>query len=132
MTLRAYRGQAPFREANLCQTIVQVLVEERQRQQCAIYVYCLMPDHLHMLLSPRREGLSVLTFVEQFKGKSTNKSWAVGWVGRLWQPRFYDHIVGHEESVKSIAEYVLGNPVRKGLVHEIDEWPWSGQPDSYW
>ena len=85
-----------------------------------------MPDHLHFLPSPRADGISVLTFTNQYKGKATNRSWAVGWQGKLWQPRYYDHIVRQEESLRMIAEYILDNPVRQGLVARAEDWPWSG------
>jgi len=100
--------------------------EEQERQHCAVYTYCLMPDHLHYLVGPVQEGVSVLVFSDQFKGKTTNRSWQHGWRGKLWQPRSYDHIVRVEEDLRQIAEYILNNPVRKGLVDHAEDWPWSG------
>jgi putative transposase len=85
-----------------------------------------MPDHLHFLISPRQEGISVLTFTDQYKGKATNRSWTVGWTGKLWQPRYFDHIVRSEESLIAIAEYIVNNPVRKGLVDRAEDWLWGG------
>ena len=85
-----------------------------------------MPDHLHFLVSPQHDGTCVLKFTSQFKGKATNRSWTVGWRGKLWQPRYYDHIVRAEEDLRLIAEYILANPVRKNLTRCIDDWPWSG------
>ena len=85
-----------------------------------------MPDHLHFLVRPQREGASVLKFTDQFKGKTTNRSWNLGWQGKLWQPRYYDHIVRQDESLRAIAGYILANPVRAGLVDSPDQWDWSG------
>lgn len=126
MTIRAYRNQSPFVRDDLNQLILDTLHSEQKRQQCAVFTYCLMPDHLHFLVSPRHDGTSVLTFTDQFKGKATNGSWAVGWRGKLWQPRYYDHIVRAEEDLRAIAEYILNNPVRKGLVERAKDWRWSG------
>jgi putative transposase len=50
----------------------------------------------------------------------------VGRQGKLWQPRYFDHIVRAEEDLRAIAEYILNNPVRKGLVERAENWPWSG------
>jgi putative transposase len=126
ITIRAYLNQSPFERHDLNQLILDVLQEEQERQRCTVFTYCLMPDHLHFLVSPRQDGVSVLTFTERFKGKSTNRSWTVGWHGRLWQPRYYDHIVRAEEDLQAIAEYILNNPVRRGLVESVEGWPWSG------
>ena len=50
----------------------------------------------------------------------------MGWTGKLWQPRYYDHIVRSDEKMNAICEYILQNPIRKGLVESIDGWPWCG------
>jgi len=126
ITICAYMNQSPFVRADLNQLILDVLQEEQERQNCAVFSYCLMPNHLHFLVSPCEEGISVLTFTDRFKGKSTNRSWAVGWRGKLWQPRYYDHIVRAEEDLRAIAEYILNNPVRKGLVQHAEDWLWGG------
>ena len=126
ITIRAYLNQVPFVEAALNQMIIDTLREEQARQNCAVFTYCLMPDHFHYLTSPNRAGISVLIFTDQFKGKATNRSWQMGWRGKLWQPRSYDHLVRDEESLLKIAEYILNNPVRKGLVEHPEDWRWSG------
>ena len=125
-TLRAYRRRSPFTNASLNLMIIDTLREEQERQDCEISVYCLMPDHLHFLIRPRREGVSVLKFTDQFKGKTTNRSWRLGWGGKLWQQRYYDHIIRRDESLRAIAEYILANPVRASLVETPDQWDWSG------
>jgi len=44
---------------------------------------------------------------------------------RLWQRSYYDHIVRKVESLEEICEYILDNPVRKGLVKNCQEYPYS-------
>jgi putative transposase len=126
VTIRACQGRSPFVRPELNAHILNVLRSEHARLRCQVFTYCLMPDHLHYLVSPCEEVVSVLTFTNQYKGKATNESWKVGWRGRLWQPRFYEHIVRDDESLMEIARYILGNPVRKGLVQRPEDWPWSG------
>jgi len=127
ITVRAYMRQSPFGPDRLNQMIIDALAEEEERQNCAVFTYCLMPDHLHFLVSPRQDGVSVLTFTDRFKGRTTSASWQLGWRNKLWQPRYYDHIVRTEESLQAIAAYILNNPVRKNLVLQPELWPWSGQ-----
>ncbi len=126
ITIRAYKHQSPFVQDDLNELILDTLRDEQEHQDCAVFTYCLMPDHLHFLVSPRRDGVSVLTFVNQYKGKTTNFSWRVGWQGKLWQPRYYDHIVRSDASLRAIAEYIIDNPVRRRLVDYADDWLWSG------
>jgi len=74
ITIRAYQHQSPFVSPTLSQMAIAVLVEEAEHRQCWVYTYCLMPDHLHFLVSPREEGISTLKFTNQYKGKTTNRS----------------------------------------------------------
>lgn len=126
ITIRAYRSACPFVTAEFNQMIIDTLIEEQERSGFSIYTYCLMPDHLHYLISPGVEGASVLVFTNQFKGKTTNRSWKLGRSGKLWQPRSYDHIVRSEKALRNIARYIIENPVRKGLVESPEDWLWSG------
>ena len=127
MTVRAYLEQSPFVRDELNRVVLDILRAEQARLKCFVYTYCLMPDHLHFLVSPQQEGVSTLTFTDQFKGKTTNASWTAGWRGKLWQPRYFDHIVRTEEGLAAISEYILKNPVRKGLVERPEDWQWGGQ-----
>ena len=127
VTVRAYAGSSPFLQTALSQMAIRSLVDLQQRGSCVIYAYCLMPDHLHVVLSPC-PGHSALTLIDRYKGLTTHHSWSLGWRGKLWQPRYYDHLIRREESLVAIIEYVLANPVRKGLVEHPEAWPWSGCP----
>ncbi len=126
ITIDAYQHSTPFVQRGINQMVIDTLHSEQFRLNCRIFIYCLMPDHLHFLVSPIQDGVSVLTFTNQFKGKTTSLSWDLGWQGKLWQPRFYDHIVRADENLRAIAEYIIANPVRKELASTPEEWPWSG------
>jgi putative transposase len=126
ITVRAFGDHSPFVSPQLSTRVLDILRSEQTRLSCHVHTYCLMPDHPHYLISPAEDGVSVLAFTRQFKGKATNESWKAGWRGKLWQPRCYDHIVRHDESLVQIAQYILDNPVRKNLVEQCDDWPWSG------
>jgi putative transposase len=129
ITLRAYRRQAPFTRSELSDEIVDTLLAERHRSHCDLYAYCLMPDHLHLVAAPRVEGASVLAFVDRFKGISTRRSWQFGIRGKLWQPRSYDHVLRDDTNLIEVCAYVLGNPVRAGLVEESSAYRWCGLVD---
>ena len=129
-TIRAERG-APFAERpEFCGAIIDLLRESRATYRCWVGAYCLMPDHLHLVAGPL-EMVSVLTFVERFKGRSTNHSWTYGCSGKLWQNRQHDHVVRSTEALEDINAYVLQNPVRAGLVEQAEDWPWSGVMDEH-
>lgn len=126
ITIKAYLYHSPFVKDGLNRMIVDSLREEQERQNCSVFTYCLMPDHLHYLVAPNVDGISSLKFTDQFKGKTTNRGWSLDWNGKLWQPRSFDHVVRKDENLRAIAEYILNNPVRKGFVERAEDWRWSG------
>lgn len=128
VTVRAAGDRAPFRDAGLSDPVVEALRAQRLRSGCAVYGYCLMPDHIHFVAAPG-EGGDVIALIERFKSASTRIAWRHGHAGRLWQPRWYDHVVRRDESLVAICEYVLLNPVRARLVARSRDYPWCGQPD---
>lgn len=90
-----------------------------------LYAYCLMTDHLHLLVSPA-EGHSIIDFVREFKGVSTRMSWDHGLRGKIWQQGFFDHFLRRDEDLEVAVRYVLGNPVREGTVPDWHEYPYCG------
>ena len=117
-----HRRKPLLSHTSLVMKLIDLLTEEAQGGQVRIYAYCFMPDHVHLLVS----GADPRKFAQQYKGKSTRTYWETGGAGKLWQRGFYDHILRKEEDVKQLARYILGNPVRKGLVEDYRNYPFSG------
>lgn len=80
-------------------------------------------DHLHLPLAPTRNGTTVSQFMNAFKSKSTRICWNHGIHGKVWQGRFYDHILRKSEDIKTVAEYILHNPVRTCSIAKPDSNP---------
>ena len=83
-----------------------------------------------MLLSLTDEDQkSLINWVSAFKryaSRNINGSYGIK---PLWQKNFYDHVVRKEESLIKIAEYIVNNPVRKGMVGTWEEYPYSRMVD---
>ena len=113
----------------LARHVIDSLMWCRESGRFRIYAYCLMPDHLHMAVSPGDPHVSLSDSIGAFKSFTTTASWKLGFDGQLWQRSWYDHIARREEDVLAICKYILENPVRKLLVESCDKWPWSGMLD---
>lgn len=74
--------------------------------------YVVMPDHLHWLIRLRDVSLPVV--VRRLKGCGA---------GMLWQHGYKDHAMHSEDDVRETARYVITNPLRKGLVDTILDYP---------
>ena len=114
-----------FQHGPLAAGCIDLLVSRARNRDIRLHAYCLMPDHLHLLIGPSEQE-SIVDFVRAFKGVSTRMSWRHGFNGRIWQPGFYDHFLRRDEDIEVAARYILGNPVRKGLVRDWHEYPYCG------
>ncbi|HZU13246.1 MAG TPA: transposase [Chloroflexota bacterium] len=129
VTIRAVHGTAPFRRPEIAQSVLSSLHWLRTERQVQIQAHCVMPDHLHVLLRLPPDSPPLGRLIGAFKRLTTRQSWEHGIRGRLWQPRFYDHIVRRSEDAGEIARYIRDNPVRAGLVTDADAYPYSGFAD---
>jgi len=129
ITTRAIAGETPFTRPLLCKDVVESLYWLRTNRGMELYAYCLMPDHLHLLLRTRA-GVPVDQLIKAFKSHTTKRAWQQGWTGKLWQPRFYDHVVRSSEDTSAIAQYILYNPVRANLTEQPEDYPCCGTLDS--
>jgi putative transposase len=120
-----HRRRALLAAGSLAREVVDLLKQEAVRAEMVLFAYCLMPDHIHLLVVPEVNG-EVIGFVQQLKGRTTRAYWSTGGAGRLWQRGFYDHILRRGEDLEGVARYILGNPVRKGLAEDITGYPFSG------
>lgn len=118
-----------FKNPDFSLKCIDYIKSERIRLGHAAYVYCLMPDHLHILLSPLESGIPVTQYMSGLISKITHLSWKYGYSGKLMRRSFYDHVVRKEEDLRQIAEYILNNPVRKGLVEKREDYPFCGLID---
>ena len=90
----------------------------------------IMPDHVHLIFIPlvnqeKMEVHSLAEIMDAIKGASAHKiNQALGRKGRLWQPESFDHVLRCSEGLEQKVQYVLENPVRRGLVSRWEDYPW--------
>ncbi|HZS48435.1 MAG TPA: transposase [Blastocatellia bacterium] len=118
-----------FLNHQLSYAVLDSLFELRIQYQFNLYCYCLMPNHFHGLIGAGASEKTLGDIVGGFKSCSTKVFWR--WHGgKLWQPRFNDHIIRNEQDFQETMNYILQNPVRKGLAERPEDWPFSGTLDA--
>ena len=91
----------------------------------AVILYTAMPDHLHLLADGRDAAVPLPAFMKRAKQLS-------GYYGkriahrRVWQPGYYDDIVGSADANEEYIRYIAMNPVRARLVADPREYPYTG------
>ena len=86
--------------------------------------WCLMPNHVHLILKPNDEDGLRAALGEAHRRYSRRINFAHGWTGYLWQGRFASYPMGDAHLMVAVR-YVELNPVRAGLVSRAQDWRWS-------
>ncbi|WP_158969508.1 transposase [Paraglaciecola sp. L3A3] len=124
ITFNTQNRQCYFSEFNLaCLFCRQINVNETQHH-CTWLTWVLMPDHFHGLLRLGNKGSNLSKVVGALKGVSgfrVNKK--ISRNGKVWQSSFYDRALRDEDDRKTIARYIVANPLRKGLVKHLNDYP---------
>ena len=94
-----------------------------RKMRYELFCYCLMPDHLHVFLSPADSGTPIGKWLVSFKSFTTHEFMKTGGKPPLWQRSAHDHVCTTYETVANVALYIVNNPVRAGLVEKWDDWP---------
>lgn len=118
----AVAGRVPvFAEPAIAAAAAATLVAHAERTDVSLVAWCIMPDHVHVVLSPSAT-CDVVTFVGQFKNLAQREAWRLGLAGRFWQRSFWDRFIRRDEDLRQVVKYVLQNPVRAGLVAAAEDY----------
>lgn len=124
VTQRGCRRQKVFFSVEDHRFYLRLLGRHCREAGTAIWAWCLMPNHVHLILVPAHaDGLRAAMagthwrYTRAVNGRE-------GWQGHLWQERFGSFTMD-EAYLLACARYVELNPVRAGLVARPEQWMWS-------
>lgn len=118
-----HRDQAQLIRPELAGPLLDSVKHRNQKFIWFAHIFLLMPDHIHALLSFPPSPNTVQRTITQWK------RWTARQLGIDWQRDFFEHRLRSSESWREKANYILANPVRKGLVTEVAAWPYVFLPD---
>ena len=124
VTQRGNRRQPVFFEDADYRVYLDLLAEHTRAAGVAVWAYCLMPNHVHLILVPRHgEGLRA-ALGEAHRRYTRHINFREGWRGYLWQGRFASFAMD-QPYLLACARYVELNPVRAKLAGTARAWKWS-------
>lgn len=124
VTQRGNRRQQTFFGDDDYALYRDLLGEAAARAGVAVWCYCLMPNHVHIIVVPADEDGLRRTFADTHRRYTGFINARHRWTGHLWQGRF-GAVVMDEAHLAHAMRYVTLNPVRAGLVKRAEDWPWS-------
>jgi putative transposase len=119
--LRLFRKEADFL------AFENVLLEAHQRHSIEIFAWCIMSNHWHFVVRPRRDGdlsrfFGFLTLTHAARWEAAHD--AVG-MGHVYQGRFKNFMIQEDGHLLTVLRYVERNPLRAEAVARAEDWRWS-------
>lgn len=124
--LRGVNRDAIFLEDEDFERFLHALAVSKEASDCAVLAYCLMTNHVHLVLLPAGEPLGAVMkrLGVRYAGWFNRK---YGRVGHLFQDRFKSIAVETDEYLVTLLRYVWNNPVEAGLAAQPEDYRWSSR-----
>jgi putative transposase len=125
VTQRGHNRDRCFFEPADYALYLRLLALFARQHACAVHAYCLMPNHVHLLLTPQvRDGCAqLMKRLAQCCTQHVNKVHKR--TGSLWEGRFHSCLVTSERYALACYRYVEMNPVKAGLAAHPRDYRWS-------
>jgi REP element-mobilizing transposase RayT/biotin operon repressor len=103
---------------------IQIIINKKKKNEYILYVYCLMNNHLHLLLKEEKDNISrimrrINTAYAYYFNKKYNR------VGHVFQNRFRSEPVENDRYLISLIRYIHNNPVKAKIVNQPHQYKWS-------
>jgi len=123
---RGHDRKAVFVEPEDYEYYLANLIEWKTHYDIAVYAYCLMTNHVHLILSPHTEGVAISALMRRLSARQARYvNRLEGRSGTLWGGRFKCSIIDSDNYLLACMRYVDLNPVRAGLCQHPAEYRWS-------
>ncbi len=113
-----------FLDGATAHAVAKTMAEPRLWRDSTLLCWVLMPDHVHLLVRlGATEPLSkLMQRAKAVTARAANHANPPAH-RRIWMPGFHDRALRRDEDARSVARYVVGNPLRAGLADALGEYP---------
>ncbi len=122
--LRGINGQVIFKDNEDYKKLIQTINEYKEISGYEIYAFCLMNNHIHLLMKEGKEDLGIVfrrigaSYVYWYNKKYKRR-------GHLFQDRYKSEPVEDDEYFLTVLRYIHQNPIKAGIETNISKYPWS-------
>jgi putative transposase len=124
VTQRGNRRQKTFFGTEDYLYYISLLCEFSKLAETEVWAYCLMPNHVHLVMVPSHEDGLRAALGEAHRRYTRHVNFRHGWRGHLWQERFHSFLMD-EKYLLAAVRYVEMNPVSAGLCEFPRDWRFS-------
>ena len=122
---RGHNREAVFFEESDYHAYLNWLGEAAIKYQCSIHAYCLMTNHIHLLVSPAAsDGVTrLMQFVGRYYVPYINHKY--GRSGSIWEGRYKASLIDADDYLLACMRYIELNPVAANMVPNAELYAWS-------
>ena len=124
ITQRGNRRQDVFFQDSDYENYLELLKEWCDSEGIIIWAYCLMTNHVHLIVVPKKRSNLGKAIGETHRRYTRMINFREGWRGHLWQGRFASFPLDNDHLLAA-ARYIERNPVAAGMVEHPWDYPWS-------
>ena len=122
--LRGINKQVIFEDDEDRQKLLETIKYYKTVSKYEIYGYCIMSNHVHLLIKEIKEPLSLA--IKRICGSYVYwYNWKYERSGHLFQERFKSEVVESEEYLLTVIRYIHQNPIKAGISKTVLEYSWS-------
>ncbi len=124
VTTNTWEGRALFQSEQVALLLLETLFSYRQQSKFLLHEFALMPDHLHLLITPG-PGVTLERAMQYIKGGFSRRAGQM--LGRsmeIWQRGYVDHRIRDERDYARHRDYIWRNPVLGKLCLRAEDYPY--------
>jgi len=125
VTTKCWEGRNAFQVTEIAEILLNTLFHYRDSGGYLLHEFVIMPDHLHLILTPNLQT-SLEKAVQLIKGGSSHRIHKKrGGRREIWQVGFHDWTIRDLDDWNAKANYIRMNPVKARLCERSEDWPYS-------
>jgi putative transposase len=130
VTANVLEKRSLFQVAKIARLFIEVLLDYRTQKKYLLHEFVVMPDHLHLILTPT--GITLERAIQFVKGGfSFELNKGLKAKRNAWQPSFMDRRIRDSLEYQRFKDYIWQNPVKRFLVTSPEEYPYSSAHPSF-
>lgn len=126
VTTNTYSRREIFREQWACEFLRSIIAYYKFIFKFKLYSYCIMPEHVHMIIQTLSKQYDISTIMKEIKGTFGREfNILIRKKGNIWQRKFYDSVIRNNRDLIVKINYIFENPVRKNIVKNPTQYKFS-------
>ena len=122
MTCCTFQKHRLFADATVVDPLAVQIRQSCADRQFELMAYVFMPDHLHLLVAGLASTSDFSRLMRLIRAR-TAMTYRTLHHSSLWQDGYFERVLRSNEDTAIVARYIVGNPVRAGLVQRANDYP---------